>query len=146
MTAGTPGHMYLEDRHEKCLQHTDRHCSTHQRRVYRNSLQRKPHVTATVIGTARILYRTGSMQLSGVRPSVRLSVCPSVPPGHCIPPLWVCCCEPSGQDILIDCCTASGPAVSSSRAKARHANTKCGECHVISRHRKLNTCRVKNLY
>ena len=51
------------------------------------------------------------MQLSFVRPSV----CPS---GR-----W---CGPGGQEILISCCTVSGPAVSSSCAAARHSAANAG--------------------
>jgi len=67
--------------------------------------------------TARIVRRAGSMQLSGVRPSV----CPSVPLACRAPLVRVCCCGPGRQDISIDCCTAGGPEVSSSRAAARRA-------------------------
>jgi len=51
--------------------------------------------------------------------SVRLSICLSkhgpIAAAH---QRWVCCCEPSGQEILIYCCTAGGPAVSRSRVVA----------------------------
>jgi len=39
----------------------------------------------------------GLMQLSGVRPSVRMSVCLSVPSEHRTPRRRVCCCGPGGQ-------------------------------------------------
>ena len=52
-----------------------------------------------------------------------LSVCLSVPFALRAPLLRVCCCGPGEQEISIDCCTAGGPAVSSSR---------CGQCHVVS--------------
>ena len=42
----------------------------------------------------------------------------SVPSDRHTPLLRVCCCGPSGQTISIDCCTAGGPAVSSSRGAA----------------------------
>jgi len=41
------------------------------------------------------------MKLSGVRPSVGLSVRPITRP----PLQWVCCCGPGGQETSIDCCT-----------------------------------------
>ena len=56
------------------------------------------------------------MQQSGVRPSVRLSVYPSVPSGRC----WFAAVGPATAEISIDCCTAGEPAVSSSRAAAQH--------------------------
>jgi len=40
------------------------------------------------------------MKLSGVCPSVRVSVCPII---H---PLRVCCCGPDGEEMSIDCCAA----------------------------------------
>ena len=48
-------------------------------------------------------------------PSICLSVCPPVPSGHCTPLPRICCCGTGGQEISIDCCTAVGAAVSSSR-------------------------------
>ena len=45
-----------------------------------------------------------SMQLSGVRLSVRLSV----PSGRHTPLLQVCCCGPGGQDTSKDCCSGGG--------------------------------------
>ena len=56
------------------------------------------------------------MYLSGIRPSVCLSICPSVHLSH--PAAANRCCS---QQISIDCCTAGDPAVSSSRATARRA-------------------------
>ena len=43
------------------------------------------------------------MQLSGIRPSV----CPSVQFGRRTRLLRICCCGPGGQEISIDCGTAS---------------------------------------
>ena len=64
-------------------------------------------------------YRETGSQLSGFR----LSVCLSVPcllylaAGHRPQLRRVCCCEPGGQEISIDRCTAGGLAVSSSRSE-----------------------------
>jgi len=58
------------------------------------------------------------MQLSGVHPSVRLSV----PFARRMPMLPVCCYGPGEQEISVDCC----PALSSSRAAARHAAANAG--------------------
>jgi len=81
-------------------------------------------------GTARIVCGAGSVQLSGVRLSVRPSacpsVCPSLPSGGRTPLLRVCCREPGDQKIPIDCCTAGGAAVSSSGAAARRAAAYAG--------------------
>jgi len=60
-----------------------------------------------IIGTSSIVCGAGSVQLSGVRPSVRpsirLFVCPFVLSGHRTPQLRVCCCGPGGgQEISID--------------------------------------------
>jgi len=66
------------------------------------------------------------------RPSVRLSPCPSVPPFCLRTPLpRVCCCGPGEQEISIDCCTAG--------AQQQSRRSKCGQCHVVSCRRKLNT-------
>ena len=62
------------------------------------------------------------MQSSGVRPSVCLSVSPVIR----TPLLRVCCCGPDGHEISIDCCTAGGPAVSSSSAVARRVAPNAG--------------------
>jgi len=43
-----------------------------------------------------------------------------------MPQLRVCCCGPGSWEISIDCCTASGPAVSSSGATARRAAANAG--------------------
>ena len=66
------------------------------------------------------------MQLSGVRPSVRPSVCPFDRLSHLAAASRVCCCGPRSQEISIDRCTAGGPAVSSSRAAARRAAANAG--------------------
>jgi len=73
-------------------------------------------------GTVRMVCGAGSMQLSGVC----LSVCLSVPFGSRVLLLRVCCRWPGGQEILIDCCTVGGWAVSSSRAAARRAAANAG--------------------
>ena len=70
-----------------------------------------------------------------VRPFVRLSVSSIRPPHAAV--AGICCCGPGSQQISSDCCTTGGPAVSSSRAAARRAG--CGQCHVVSRRRKLKT-------
>ena len=43
-----------------------------------------------------------------------------------LPPLWVCCCAPDGQEISIDCCTAL-------------CTSKREQCHVYSSRMKLGT-------
>ena len=43
---------------------------------------------------------------------------PSVPSGCHMPLLQVCCCEPTRQEISIDCFTVGGLAVSSGRTQA----------------------------
>ena len=62
--------------------------------------ERKPRYSTS----CRAASAAGSVQLSGVRLSVRLSV----PSGRRTPLLRVCCCGPGGQEISIDCCTAAG--------------------------------------
>jgi len=52
---------------------------------------------STVIGIAHIVCEAGSMKRYGVRPSL----CSSVSFMHGL--LEVCCCEPGGQEISIDC-------------------------------------------
>jgi len=52
---------------------------------------------STVIGIAHIVCEAGSMKRYGVRPSL----CSSVFFMHGL--LEVCCCEPGGQEISIDC-------------------------------------------
>ena len=47
------------------------------------------------------------MHLSGVRPSVRLSVCPIRSP-HAAAVGLLLCCGPGGHEISTDCCTAGG--------------------------------------
>jgi len=71
-----------------------------------------------VIGTAGNVCGAGSMQLSGVRPSVRLSV----PSCHRTPLLRVCCCGPGGREISI-CYAAGGQQ---QRAAARRAAANAG--------------------
>ena len=66
------------------------------------------------ISTACLVCGTWSMRLSGVRPFV--------PSGHHMPQLWVCCCVHGGQDICYMACSG-----------------KCGQCHVVSMRRKLDT-------
>jgi len=96
-----------------------------------------PDVTCALIASHSLLavhcpHRicgAGSMQLSGVRPSVCLSVYTSVPPGCCTPLLWVCYCGSSGHEISIDCCTAGGQQqlyCSVTRSG------KCEQCLVVS--------------
>ena len=64
------------------------------------------------------------MQLSSVRPSVRLSVCPTLSPNAAA--VFAVVGGPGGQKISIDCCTAGGLAASSSRAAARRAAANAG--------------------
>jgi len=65
------------------------------------------------------------MQLSGVRPSVCLSVSAGA---HSSKPA-------AAEQMSIDCCTAGGPTISSSRAAAADER---GQCHVVSVRIKLN--------
>ena len=58
--------------------------------------------TTCLMGIARIVCGTRSMQLSGVFPSV----CLSVPSSRRKALLQVCCCGPGGQMISINCSTA----------------------------------------
>jgi len=70
------------------------------------------------------------------------SVCLSVPSGRRTPLLRrVCCCGPVGQKISIDCCTAGGQQ-QPRRSTAR--SSICGQCHVVSWRRKLNTDSYEN--
>jgi len=48
------------------------------------------------------------------------------------PLLRVCCCGRGEQEILVDCCTAGAK-------QQRRAAGECGQCHVVSVRRKLNT-------
>ena len=61
----------------------------------------------------------GSMHLSGIRLSVRPSMDHNSKRG---------CCGPGRQEISIDCCTAHSSAAD-----------ECGQCHVVSVRRPLNT-------
>ena len=70
--------------------------------------------TVCIIGTVRIVCGEGSTQLSGVRMSVRLSVRP-VAAGLLLWARW------AGD--INRCCTAGGPAVTSSRSRSAAA---CG--------------------
>jgi len=60
--------------------------------------------------------RAAPVQRSGGRPSAVLRVC---------------CCAPRGQEISIDYCCTSG-------AQQQRRRSKCEQCHVDSRRRKLN--------
>ena len=95
-------------------------------------------ITLCVICTARIVC--GAFLCNGTA-SVRLSVCLSVRLSVCLsccgpaaanPLLRVCCCGPGGQEISIDCRTAGA-------RQQRCAAGECGQCHVVSVRRKLNT-------
>ena len=55
-----------------------------------------------------------------------LSICLSVRFALCTPLLWVCCCGPSEQEILIVCCLA-------------RSSSRCRQYHSVSLPRKLNT-------
>jgi len=73
---------------------------------------------------ALLCFRTGfsyNWFTGTARLVCRFSVCPSVLSGCRKPLLRVYSCGPGGQAISIDCCTAGGPAVSSSRAAARRS-------------------------
>jgi len=63
--------------------------------------------------------------------------CPSVylfqhGPTAANPLLQVCCCGPGKQETAIDCCTVGAQ-------QQRRAVGECGQCHVVSVRRKLNT-------
>ena len=77
------------------------------------------------IDYARTVCTAGFMKLSSVRPSVCLSVCPSVPSIASLHAARRVCCV---QEISIYCCTA-GAQLQQIRAV----------CHVISWRSKLNT-------
>jgi len=64
--------------------------------------------------------------------SVRLSV----PFAGCSSVRRVCCCGPGGKEISIACCTAGAAAA---RSRSTSCSSKCGQCHVFSARRKLNT-------
>jgi len=49
----------------------------------------------TLVGTARVVCAAGSVLLSGVHPSVRLSVCLSVPSGRHTPLAYIAWCYPA---------------------------------------------------
>ena len=67
-----------------------------------------------VIDTVHIMCAARSMKLLGVCPSV----CLSVPSFGCHKVLWwVCCCGPSGQEILINCCKAGPTAANASNVR-----------------------------
>jgi len=65
------------------------------------------------------------MQQSGVRPSVRLSVCTIRP---VLVWCWFAAVGPATAEISIDCCTAGEPAVSSSRAAAAARRAAANAC------------------
>jgi len=67
--------------------------------------------------------------LVSIRPSVCLSV-PSIDLSSGV--RRVCCWAPSGQEIPID-----GGGVG--RPRQRRRSSRCGQCHVYSRHSRLNT-------
>ena len=71
------------------------------------------------------------------RPSVRPSVCPSVRPFGRRATLcrFAAVCP---AEISINCCTAGGMAVSSSR-RSTVRSSKCEQCRVVSSRRKLHT-------
>jgi len=78
-------------------------------------------VRVLLVATARTVCEAGSMQLLGVRPSV-----PLADAHRCCGFTAFCFCGPGGQEISIYCCTAGGPAVSSSRAAAWRAAANAG--------------------
>ena len=85
-------------------------------------------------GTAHMVLGAGFMQLS--------FFCPSVPSSRHMLLLQVCCCRPSSQVILIDCCMADRWVVSSSHATAWHTAANVGSARLsspgVSWLRKLN--------
>jgi len=58
--------------------------------------------TERLVASARTVCTAGSTKRHGVRPSVRLSVCPTA----ANPPLQICCCGPGGQEMPIDRCSS----------------------------------------
>jgi len=86
------------------------------------------HYVYLLIRTAHIVCAAGSMQLSGVRPSVRLSVCLSIRPLH----------HSATAAGLLLCARRAGDS-----AAQPHSSTVCsgksGQCHVVSCCRKLNS-------
>ena len=80
------------------------------------------------IRTVRIVCGAGSMKRYGVRPSVRPFVCPSV-------------CPSMGPQQQTPCCrfAAVDPVGSKYRLIAAAAAGECGQCHVVSVRRQLNT-------
>jgi len=57
---------------------------------------------------------------------VIVGICRSI----CTLLLWVCCCGPGGQEILIGCCMAV--------SQQQPCSSKCGQCHINGRRRRLN--------
>jgi len=108
---------------------------------FRNTKTLFTLLTFEIFGTARIVYYirgAGYMQLSGVRPSV----CLSVPSDRRTLQLRVCCCGPGGQEISIDCCTAGGQQ---QRRRSTARSSKCGQCHVVSQGTRPNTDLFKTI-
>ena len=70
------------------------------------------------------------------------SVCLSVPSFGRRTPLWrLCSCRSGGQEISIDSSGCRAPSSSSAAARgcSMAVSSKCGQCHVVSWRRKLNT-------
>ena len=92
--------------------------------VRRTRTDRHRPMASTARGNERLFLlltllgvcRAAPVQRSGGRPSAVLRVC---------------CCAPRGQEISIDYCCTSG-------AQQQRRRSKCEQCHVDSRRRKLN--------
>ena len=84
----------------------------------------KARLVLLYFGTAHMVLGAGFMQLS--------FFCPSVPSGRHMLLLQVCCCGPSSQEILIDCCMADRWVVSSSHATAWHTAANVGSARLSS--------------
>jgi len=81
------------------------------------------------IGTGRVVYGAGSMKRCGVR----LSVCPSVRPSL---PARARNSKPAAARLLL---RARRMGDIDRQLQQRRAACKCGQCHVVSVRRQLNT-------
>ena len=96
-----------------------------------------PHFGMCYYGTPLLEQIYETINYLTVSPSVCLSVCPSIPSFSCCMLLWlVCCCGPGWQEMSINCCAAGTPQ---QPGHSMEHSSKCGQCHVVSWRRKLNT-------
>ena len=94
----------------------------------------KPFSVNKFIDAVRTICAASSKQLSGVRPSVRLSVRSSVYPSIPLffrrtPLLRVSCCAHGGQETSIDCCMVGAQQ---QRRRSTALSSKCQQCHIDS--------------